>query len=585
MKKNTKKESKKKLNYSPIHFKISIQNLQFHRYKVELHLDLKLPSISLFLPTWSPGSYMIRDYSGHIFGMEATNAQGKEFPIEQKGLSQWDLICNKNYAIVTYYVFAYEFSVRTNFLDSEYGFINSPSLFLYPEKLIHHKITIEFDKIPFKKIYTPLQKNENNFYYAEDFNELFDSPFHLSNRSSYFFDSYSCRHEVLIEGNLPKNIKDSLLLDLKRITDKQASLFGDNPNSYYLFIINMTDNSYGGLEHKACSVNMFDASKLQEHSEYLKLLGLLCHEYFHLWNVKRIRPIALGPFDYQKPALTKELWIAEGITSFYDNYILFLSGITSTNEYLSEVIADINRLEENWGEDWMSLEESSLTAWTKYYKQHPNSNNFGISYYVKGAVFILCLDIYIRESTAQKYNFFDVMKFLYKMYALKKKRGFTKDEFFQSILEATGVDVYSIFFEYLETPKRLPVQMYLEKIGVQISKSHPRGIFPFDLKTSGGKEFISKVYMHNLNGLDISTGDELIAVNKKRINRESFDKLKNSFEDGDEIELLISRREKIFQRKFVAKNFYIYKLESVKYENNPLGLSFFEGVISPFAGI
>ena len=580
-----KKNSRKKKFISNIHFKIIIQSPHYHIYKVDLNLELKQENIKLFLPVWSPGSYMIRDYSGHIFGMEARSKKGKEIPIEQKGLSQWDIQSDEKSIIVSYNVFANEPTVRTNFLDSEYGFINPTAFFIYPEKLLDHTVTLEFDKMPFKKIYTTLESSDDHFFMAENYNELYDSPLQLTNRSSSSFESYNCRHELIIEGNIPPNIKDNLVNDLKRITDKQSSMFGDNPNSYYLFILNMLDDYYGGLEHKACSVNMFNPAKITEHTEYIRLLGLLCHEYFHLWNIKRIRPIAFGPFDYQKPALSKELWVAEGITSFYDNYILYLCGITSANEYVNEIISDINRLEENWGEDWMSLEEASFTAWTKYYKQHQNSNNLTISYYVKGSIFILCIDIYIRETTSQKYSFFDVLKYLYKIYAIKKKRGFTKEEFFQAVIDSTGIDVYDLFSEYLESPKRLPAKLYLEKIGVTISKSNNKGGLPFELKTSGGREIISKVYMQHLGNLDISTGDEVIAINKKRIHKDSFEKLRNSFEDGEEINILLSRRDKILERKFTVKNIYTYKLDSIKYEKNPLGLHFFEGGIKPIDGI
>ena len=572
-----KKVVKKKHSTSGIHFKIQIVSPHLHKYKVELHLDLKKEFIRLYLPTWTPGSYMIRDYSGNILGLEAQSKRGRVCKVDQKGLSHWDLFSEDKSFIVTYYVFGFEATVRTTFLDSEYGFINPPSFFLYPEKCLDHSITLEFEKSPFKNIYSPLTFNEDNFLFASDFDHLYDSPIHLSNKSSYSFDSHSCSHELIIEGTIPTNIKDNLLSDLKRITDKQSSMFGGNPNTYYLFILNLTESGYGGLEHSACSVNMFDPAKINDHNEYLKLLGLLCHEYFHLWNVKRIRPLALGPFDYQKPALTKELWIAEGITSFYDNYILFLTGITSTSEYLNEIVSDINRLEENWGEEWMSLEESSFTAWTKYYKQHSNSNNFGISYYIKGSIFILCIDIHIRELSSQKYSFFDVLLYLYKIFFLKKKRGFTKEEFFRAIQDSTKVDIYSLFSEYLESPKKLPFKPYLDKIGVHISKSYSKGAFPFETRTSSGKEIISKVYMQNLGGLDISTGDELIAVNKKRIQRDSLERMKTTFEDGEEIHLLISRRDKIMERKFTVKNIYNYKLDSIKYDNNPLGMYFFEG--------
>jgi predicted metalloprotease with PDZ domain len=452
--------------------------------------------------------------------------------------------------------------VRTNYLDSSYGFINSPALFLFPEKLIHTPIEVEFEVNKyFRNIYCPLKKI-NNIFHADDYDELFDSPFFLSNRESFQFTSYNCRHEVIVEGNVSEKIKSNLVRDLKVITDYQSEIFDGNPNEYYLFIINMTEDNYGGLEHRACSVNVFDHSSLNDSTEYNRLLGLLAHEYFHLWNVKRIRPKALGPFNYLAPNLTRELWIAEGITSFYDNFILLKTGFYFKSEYMSEVLKDINRLEDSFGEDRMSLEESSFTAWIKYYKQNANSHNTGISYYVKGAILTLCIDLRIRQLSDSKKTFNDVMRYLYKRYAVKKNRGFTKSEFFTAITSATGFDLIHEFEPFISQKIRIPISKYLELIGIKLSKTAKKSCLPFEVKTNSGKEIISKIFEKYMPDIDIQVGDEIIAINGIRITKNKIDSIQSEIPEDSEITLLISRREIILERKMICKFNFSYRIQS-----------------------
>jgi predicted metalloprotease with PDZ domain len=563
-------------------FTVKINKPHLHYYDVEMKVDLKQTATRLLLPNWTPGSYMIRSYSGNVHKLKAYNQKGIPIHVEQIDLSVWEISNQKKPFSVKYTVYAFENTARTNFLDTEFGFINPAALFLYPENMLDIRSEIHFElNSHFKYIYTPLSRKKD-FFISANYDELFDSPFQLSNRSSDFFESAGCKHEIIIEGNLEKSIRDSILENLKIITEYQINQFGVNPNSYYLFILNLTDNSYGGLEHKACSVNIFDPFDLDKKSELNKLLGLLCHEYFHLWNVKRIRPIALGPFDYQNPVLTNELWIAEGVTSFYDNYFLLKTGIYTRDEYVSKIISDINKLEENWGDDWMSLEESSFTAWIKYYKQTPNYVNTGVSYYVKGSILVLCMNIFILEKTNLKFDFMEVMRALYKNYVQKKDRGFTKEEFFLTALEATGVDLRKEFEPYISEVKRIPVEKYLEKIGIKIAKTNKNGCLHFETRTQDGKEIIRNIRQKRHQFNDLSIGDEIIAINGIRANRDWIDKCNSQLEEGTEIVLLIARRGIVHERKIKCEYAYSYQrefqgaiLEEIL-EKNSLARKFFE---------
>lgn len=554
---------KKKISSKSIYFsyKVSIQDPHLNYYHVELTVKLKKDKITLSMPAWSPGSYLIRDYSGQLHNFQAIGINGKPIPWTQVNLSEWEIQSDNKPFTVKYRIYAFENSVRTNFLDTEYGFINPPSLFLYHQSNLKQKVEVSFElNEHFKYTYTALTKKENG-YIAFDFDELFDCPFLISNNESSSFESSGCLHEVIIQGEISKTIKNNLLNDLKKITEYESALMGVNPNSYYLFILNMTEDHYGGLEHSNSSVNSFDPSKLSERVEYIKLLGLLSHEYFHLWNVKRIRPLELFPFDYQKPVLTKDLWVAEGITSFYDNHVLFRCNFFSADEYLAELMMDITRLEDSCGEESMSLDEASFTAWTKFYKQGPNSHNTGLSYYVKGAILVLCMNIYILKHTDCKRTFVDILKALYQKYYVKKNRGFTRKEFFETAEEATGLVLLDKFEKYLSDSIRIPVYDYLEDIGVRREKVSSKTSFGFDVKEKEGKLVIVKLFQHkNAGKTDINLNDELIAVDEIRVDKEMLEILKSNFTNGQEVELLLARRGKIIKRKLKCEIQKTYKL-------------------------
>jgi len=556
-----KKKLPLKTNKTQLHYKVIITEPHLNYFHVEISFKSKNDKVIFHMPTWSPGSYLIRDYSSHLHNFSVVANKGNPLKWKQIGLSSWEIISDSKPFTIKYRVYAFENSVRTNFLDSEYGFINPPSLFLYPEGFLNNKIEISIDTNSyFKYIYSSLEKKENH-YIASNFDQLYDSPIHISNHESISFETGDCHHELIIEGNISKQIKANLISDLKKITDYETKLFGINPNKYYLFILNLSDDVYGGLEHASSSVNAFDPSKLHERNEYNRLLGLLAHEYFHLWNVKRIRPIELLPYNYLEPNLTRELWIAEGITSFYDNYILHQCGFYSNEDYLAELLSDISRLEDSIGDENMSLEDSSFTAWTKFYKQQPNSHNTGISYYIKGSILVLCMNIYILKNTDCKYSFIDILKALYHKFYIKKNRGFSKEEFFQTSEEVLGFNLQDKFEKYLSDTIRIPVFDFLEEVGIKREEVNSKISFGFDTKERDGKILISKIYQHKTAGkTDINLNDELIAINGQRASREMIESTKASLETGDEITLLLSRKNKIIERKLKCETSRTYRL-------------------------
>ncbi|MCG6153792.1 M61 family metallopeptidase [Leptospira bandrabouensis] len=555
-------ESVNQSNLLQLDFEVSIFDLFKHYFQVRLRVKTHEPEMTFCLPCWTPGSYMIRDYATHLHKFEVKNSKTDE-PVfwEMVDLHRWKLKNLPDEFEISYIIYAFEdFTVRTNYLETEFGFINPPALFLYPEGKLEQSSTIQFqvsNQFPF--VYSSLTRSENDshLFFAENFDELFDSPFHLSKQNSVFFTAGNTKHELLIEGDVNFDFKTKLALDLKRITETQIEWMMESPNPYYLFVLNLSLPAYGGLEHKASSINYFNPELISDEEEYKKLLELLSHEYFHLWNIKRIRPIALGPFDYQKPNLTRELWIAEGFTSFYDAYFLYHSGFLSKEDYLSKLQSDIFALEDNEADFWMSLEESSFTAWTKYYKRNGNSHNITVSYYTKGGVIALCMNLFLLKESKERKTIRHVFHKLNEVFVKTKKRGFTKQEFFDTIKEVTGVDLKTEFNEYLESPKPIPIDYYLDFIGIQRIQTDMVGETGFKTKEKNGNLYIQKLlHKSDMDSFDLMLDDEILAINGKRATSNTLQKLEKNLRPGEKFHLILSRAGKIKESMITASGYY-----------------------------
>ncbi len=518
-----------------------------HYYYVEMEWATDQEVSEVFLPAWTPGSYMIRDYSKHLHSLHCNH------PWEQIDLSRWKVKCKPGSDIkLSYCIYAFEeLTVRTNHLEEEFGLIQPTALFLCPDGWKNAQIQIYFDTEIFTKIYSQLRKNSPFLFIAEDYNTLYDSPFFLTNLSSEIFTVAGLPHEIVIQGTIPFGVKKQLIDDLTLILERETLAMGGNPNSYYLFVLILVDGAYGGLEHLASSVNIFNGNKLSDPREYKKLLELLSHEYYHIWNGKRIRPFPLQTFDYERPNLTHELWITEGITSFYDAHFLLATGILSESEYLEKVSEDYFSLLDNTGEEIMSLEESSFTAWNKLYKRTKNSLNTSVSYYTKGSILALCMNVRILEKTKGKLSLIHVMRKLYEEYCQKPEKGFTKEDFFRISRNVSGFDIYGEFCDYLEKPVRIPLPNYLSLMGIEYFEKEEIGKLGISLKEEYGSLYVDRLQRKYLSkDLNLYLGDEVLAFNRQRVRsvREWEEKIQNTHPDED-VEILLSRRGKIYTVK------------------------------------
>ena len=326
------------------------------------------------------------------------------------------------------------------------------------------KISIE----PFykwKNISTGLNKipGEHYTYIAKDLDELIDCPIQIGNHDIIPFRVSGIPHEYAIQGSGNYDIND-IIIDTKKIINETMDIFGEIPYDHYTFFLFNRENGYGGLEHQNSCAMIRSKWKYKPRKDYLGFIGLMAHEFFHTYNVKRIRPTELGPFDYDRENYTTQLWIAEGITSYYDNHIPLRAGVINLDEYLEIISKDIKRLESIPGRKLQSISEASFDAWVKHYRPNENSVNTTISYYLKGSLIGLALDLSIRNYTNGKHSLDDVFKILWKNYK-KSGKGFTKDEFI-NICEKLANKNLNEIWSYVNTTKDMNYNEILNQISL-----------------------------------------------------------------------------------------------------------------------
>jgi len=422
-----------------------------HYFEVTMEvLDYKKDSFDVQLPVWTPGSYMVREFSKHLENFEVSF--NKSF-LEHKKINKntWRIYSNNaDKVVINYKIYAYEMSVRTSFVDASHGYINGTSLFMFIEELKNNPVNLSIIPHPtWKKISTSLVKTNTKGYpyVAENYDELVDSPIEIGNHVTFDFTAAGVVHHVAMYGEGNYDI-EKLKVDMGKIVEAATDVFGVNPNKEYTFIIHNLTRGSGGLEHLKSTTLQVNRWTYSEDS-YMGFLSLVAHEYFHLWNVKRIRPITLGPFDYNNENYTDLLWVMEGFTSYYDELLLYRAGFYTESQIIRRFNGSINNIENQPGNKVQPVAHASFDAWIKAYRPNENSYNTTISYYTKGFVVANMLDLIIVNSTKGKKSLDDVMKYLYNEYYLKLNRGFTSAEMKSTLEKIAGLNLTDFYSKYI----------------------------------------------------------------------------------------------------------------------------------------
>jgi predicted metalloprotease with PDZ domain len=465
-----------------MHYHILPLDPKAHLFQVTLTLATAQGEQTFSLPAWLPGSYMIRDFARNIITINAFDGNDQAVALTQLDKQTWRADNSGPVLRLIYQVYAWDLSVRSAHLDSSHGFFNGSSVFLSVKGAEASPSTVTIAKpedpaLQGWQLATSLKRvsgDEFGFgdFIADNYQDLIDHPVEMGELTIGQFDACGVPHDVVLSGasrvNMPR-----LCQDLKAICEYQITLFGGKaPFARYVFMTRVLDNGFGGLEHKASTALMCSRKDLPQHlaakvnKDYRTYLSLCSHEYFHSWNVKRILPEEFIPFDLSQESYTDQLWAYEGITSYFDDFITYRAGCIDQDSYLELLSNTMTRVYRGQGRFKQSLRESSFNAWTKFYKQDENAANAIVSYYTKGALFALMLDLTLRLESDGKYSLDDVMTALWQAHGLTGVG--TAKHSHQGIVESLLGRNCDALFSYLDNTQDLPLEPLLAKCGIEM---------------------------------------------------------------------------------------------------------------------
>lgn len=406
------------------------------------------------MPVWTPGSYLVREYAKHLDGFAATDTDGKSLTWEKTDKATWRVRHQPGQAIqLAYQLYANEPSVRTNVCDDSHACVIPAATFMYVAGHLDLPATVRV-ALPagWNRVSTalPAVAGQPNTFRAADYDELVDSPLELGAHREFSFVSRGVKHRVALAGAGFNADTAKLKVDMAAVCEQAAKVFGELPvKNQYLFLIHHYTTGSGGLEHKNSTVLDVARTTYDTPEAYRGFLELVAHEYFHLWNVKRLRPAALGPFKYDQENYTHMLWVAEGFTAYYDNLLVYRADREAKEDFLAAQASSLTSLENQPGNRVQPVAESSWDAWIKAYRPSENSRNAEISYYPKGAQMALIFDLQIAAHSEGKQHLDDLMRWLYQRYAVELNRGYTDDEFRQAVAQFTGHAQDDFFARYI----------------------------------------------------------------------------------------------------------------------------------------
>lgn len=542
-----------------IRFEVSAPNPHEHLLCVRMEIDAvgEEDHVDLSMPVWSPGSYLVREYSRHVQGLRAVDAHGEKRRVRKLDKATWRVdASNCNALVVEYDIFAHDVNVRANHVDDTHGFFTGVATYLYPQGREDEEI--ELHVVPPEgygwQVYTGLPRREasQNYFVAPNFDVLFDSPVEMGDYDPLEFEVDGKTHQMIFwgEGNYDR---EQLRKDLPRVVEANRDIFGGLPYDDYLFITMMSDGAGGGLEHLNSTALIYPRHNFTPGDKpgspedgYINFLGLVCHEHFHVWNVKRIRPANLGPFDYQNENYTRDLWTVEGVTSYYDTLGLLRADVIDANGYLQRLAKRIRLLDRVPGRKLHSLEDSSFDAWIKLYRPDEHTRNSTVSYYLKGELVCLLLDLHIRQNTGGERSLDDVLRHLWEHYYQADGSGYPEGSYEQIVEEATGVDCGEFFDRFIRSTEDFDWNELLDPVGLELERSasaEQKAWLGLNTDTREGRVHVNYVPTGSpAHQSGVYAGDEIVAVDGWKVTGDNFSKLIGDHSPGDTVEIHLFRR-------------------------------------------
>ncbi|WP_188568058.1 M61 family metallopeptidase [Undibacterium terreum] len=532
----------------PIQYAIVPKDLAGHIFQVTLHVATPDAEGQRFsLPAWIPGSYMVREFARNIISIRA-HSDGKKVALKKLDKDSWQAAPCTGTLTLEYEVYAWDLSVRAAHLDQSHAFFNGTSVFLrvLGQESVSHVVDIQKADDESCKAWRvatslpELKAKRYGFgsYIAENYDALIDHPVEMGTFALASFEAFGVQHDFVVTGKAPNLDLPRITADLKKICETQIAFFEPRskraPMDRYVFMTMVVGEGYGGLEHRAstalvCSRNDLPVQHQAEMSDaYRNFLGLCSHEYFHTWNVKRIKPAAFADYDLQKENYTSLLWLFEGFTSYYDDLMLVRANVIDESAYLKLISKTVNAVTRGSGRSKQSVAESSFDAWTKYYRQDENSPNAIVNYYTKGSLVALGLDLTIRAETGGKKSLDDVMRALWVAYgrdfyqkALSgKQQGLPENQIEALIEQVTGLKLKRFFDRYVRGTEDLPLDALYADFGVTLADKRSAAKPGLGVRVVRDGNDVKLANVHEgraAHRAGLSAGDILIAINGLRV--------------------------------------------------------------------
>lgn len=534
-----------------LRYSLSFPDASAHYVNVTLKCDASADETELMMPTWTPGSYLMREYARFVENVLAVDEEGESLPIVKTRKNRWTVTSPKGKPFyLSYRVYCHELSVRTNWVEHDLAVLNGAATFLVPVDRLMSPITLSVNlpkQWPRSVCALPEQESSPHTYLAKNFDELVDSPLLCGDCHVFPFQVSGKNHYLVNLGDDESWDSQRAVSDLKKIVAEHHQFWGEVPYNEYYFL-NVVLTGGGGLEHDNCTLIMSNRWTCSSYRSYKNWLSLCSHEFFHTWNVRRLRPQALAEYDYENEVYLRQLWIAEGITSYYENLLVARAGILSDNEMLRKLSEEIRDTEMTPGNTQQSLSDSSFDSWIKFYRPHENSRNTTVSYYTRGSIAAFLLDAEIRSRSKNQRSLDDVMV---KMYQTYLQGGYTSAQFQAVCSEVAGADLSEWFNTYIERPTRFDYDTACQVFGLTLtgeamSDSANDVTIGASITDKDGRATITSILATSAAAkAGLNLDDEVIAIEKRRVSSGTFERELEEFEVDDIVEILTARRGKL----------------------------------------
>jgi predicted metalloprotease with PDZ domain len=536
----------------PIRYTLRFPAPHTHYVEVEAAIPTSgRAEVEVYMATWTPGSYLIREYERNVEAVTAA-AGTRAVAVAKSTKNRWKIATGGAPSVtLRYKVYSREMTVRNNWIESAFAMLNgAPTFITLVERAARpHEVKIELPAA-WKRVETALEpvSGSPNTFRAPDFDTIVDSPIIVGNPVTREFTVDGKRHVVLFEGDPAMIDADLVAADVQKIVNAAKNVMGTLPYPHYHFLSMVTEAS-GALEHKNSYLGMTNRFATRTHAAYMSFLGTLAHEYFHNWNVKRLRPVELGPFDYENENYVKTLWVAEGFTDYYADILPKRAGIETKDEFLDGISNQIEQVQTIPGRLVTPVNMASFDTWIKQYRPDENTANMSVNYYPKGAVIAFLLDAKIRKATSGARSLDTGMQWAMQRYSGEK--GYTPDQFYAVMSEAAGTDLKSWFAKTAESTDELDYTEALDYYGLRfrpVDTRSARAYIGGGTRNDAGRLVITSV-RRGTPGIDagLNVDDEIIAIDDVRVRADGLAARLGQYKVGDKIAVLVARRDRLMK--------------------------------------